>query len=91
MILTLLLLSDISTNYVLHINTIGNIELRRKRVTKKAEPGPEDDDPPEGDKGKQSGGVDPGPEDDDPPPEKRSRVSFLLRWWYMLVRLFRRS
>jgi len=78
-------------NYVLHMNTIDNIELRRKRVTKKAEPGPEDDDPPEEDKGKQSGGVDPGPEDDDPPPEKRSRVSFLLRWWYMLVRLFRRS
>ena len=33
-------------NYVLHMNTIDNIELRRKRVTKKAEPGPEDDDPP---------------------------------------------
>jgi len=79
-------------NYVLHVNTIDNIELRRKRVTKKAEPGPEDDDPPEEDKSKQSGGVDPGPQDDDPPPEKRSRVSFLLRWWgYMLVRLFRRS
>ena len=80
-------------NLLLYISTIDKIELRRKRVTKKAEPGPEDDDPdPEEDNGKRSGGVDPGPEDDDPPPEKRSRVSFLLRsWWYMLVRPFRRS
>ena len=61
-------------------------------MTKKDGPGPEDDDPPEDDKSKQSGGVDPGPQDDDPPPEKRSRASFLLRSWrYMLVRLFRRS
>ena len=79
-------------NYMLHIGTIDNIELRRKDVTQKAEPGPEDDDAPEEDKGKGSDRVDPGPYDDDPPPEKRYRVSSLLRsWWNVLVRFLRRT
>ena len=65
-----------------------------------AGPGPEDDEPdpppedvesPEENEGRQLHHVELGPYDD-PLPEKRSRLSSLLRsWWYVLLEFFHRS
>ncbi len=44
-------------------------------MTQDANPGPEDDDPPDEREGQQSKRIEPGPEDDDPPDEREGQQS----------------
>ena len=60
-------------------------------MTQDANPGPEDDDPPEEREGQQSRRIEPGPQDDDPPPQKRPQASsFFGSLRHMLARFFHR-